>query len=169
MIDRPVIIGGTCAQESFTRVPSKGSRPRRDRQGGRAVVAKAIMRRMIDTGQPPGSTTSELSELAAARKKIAEWKPNWRSTGDRPSCWRRWRPQSRFEAIKVMAAERLPVQAATRVLNVSESGYYEWRDRAPSVRDVRHAWLIEQIEAVHTVSKGRLRRPQGARRTHPWP
>jgi len=33
------------------------------------------------------------------------------------------------------------VQLATRVLGVSESGYYEWRGRAPSVRAVRHAWL----------------------------
>ena len=47
-----------------------------------------------------------------------------------------------------MATERLPVQAA-----ISESGYYLWRDRPPSARAVRHAWLIEQIEAVHTVSK----------------
>ncbi len=61
-----------------------------------------------------------------------------------------------------MAEEGLPVQAATRVLNVSESGYYEWRERAPSARAVRHAWLIEQIEAVHTMSKG----VYGARRVH---
>jgi hypothetical protein len=35
----------------------------------------------------------------------------------------------RFEAIAVMASEGLPVQVATRVLGVSESGYYEWRGR----------------------------------------
>jgi putative transposase len=34
----------------------------------------------------------------------------------------------------VIAAEGLPVQLATRVLGVSESGYYEWRGRAPSAR-----------------------------------
>lgn len=33
-----------------------------------------------------------------------------------------------------MAAGRLPVQLASRVLNVSESGYCEWRGRAPSQR-----------------------------------
>jgi len=38
-----------------------------------------------------------------------------------------WCPQKRFEAIAVMATERLPVQLAARVLGVSESGYYEWR------------------------------------------
>jgi putative transposase len=61
-----------------------------------------------------------------------------------------------------MATAGLPVQAATRILGVSESGYYFWRDRPPSVRAVRHAWLSEQIEAVHTVSKG----VYGARRVH---
>jgi len=33
-----------------------------------------------------------------------------------------------------MAGEHLPVQLAVRVLGVSESGYYEWRGRAPPGR-----------------------------------
>jgi putative transposase len=61
-----------------------------------------------------------------------------------------------------MAGEGLPVQAATRFLRVSESGYYAWRSRGPSARSVRHAWLIEQIQAVHQNSKGTY----GARRVH---
>jgi hypothetical protein len=61
-----------------------------------------------------------------------------------------------------MAGEGMPVQLATRVLGVSESGYYEWRNRPPSAQEVRDAWLIEQIEAVHAVSKG----VYGARRVH---
>ena len=61
-----------------------------------------------------------------------------------------------------MAADRLPVQLASRVLNVSESGYYEWRGRAPSRRAVRHAWLTEQIQAVHHASHGTY----GSRRVH---
>ena len=61
-----------------------------------------------------------------------------------------------------MADEGLPVQTATRVLGVTDSGYYFWRNRPPSARAIRHAWLIEQIEAVHTVSKG----VYGARRVH---
>jgi putative transposase len=61
-----------------------------------------------------------------------------------------------------MAAEDLPVQLATRVLGVSESGYYEWRGRAPSRRAIRHAWLTGQIQAVHQASRGTY----GARRVH---
>lgn len=61
-----------------------------------------------------------------------------------------------------MAAEGLPVQVACRLLEVTDSGYYAWRSRAPSARAVRHAWLTEQIRAVHTASRGTY----GARRVH---
>lgn len=61
-----------------------------------------------------------------------------------------------------MAGEDLPVQLATRVLGVSESGYYAWRDRAPSARSLRHAWLTETIGAIHVTSHGTY----GARRVH---
>ena len=62
----------------------------------------------------------------------------------------------------MIAAEGLPVQLAARVLGVSESGYYEWRGRAPSARAVRHVWLTEQIQAVHLASRGTY----GSRRVH---
>jgi len=64
--------------------------------------------------------------------------------------------------IAVIAAEGLPVQLATRALGVSASGYDEWRGRAPSARAVRHAWLTEQIQAVHLASRGTY----GSRRVH---
>jgi hypothetical protein len=72
-----------------------------------------------------------------------------------------WCSQRRYEAITVIASQGLPVQLATRVLGVSESGYYEWRGRAPSVRAVRHAWPTGQIQAVRLASR-HLRLPPGA-------
>ena len=54
------------------------------------------------------------------------------------------------------------MQLACRLLSVAESGYYEWRSRPPSARAVRHAWLTEQIRAVHSASRGTY----GARRVH---
>ena len=45
---------------------------------------------------------------------------------------------------------------------VRASGYYEWRSRAPSQRAIRHAWITEQIRAVHAASRGTY----GARRVH---
>jgi putative transposase len=61
-----------------------------------------------------------------------------------------------------MAAEGLPVQVAVPVLEVSESGYYEWKHRAPSARAIRHEWLTGLIRQVHQISRGTY----GARRVH---
>lgn len=36
-----------------------------------------------------------------------------------------------------------------RVLGVSRSGYYEWRSRRASRRDLEQAYLIEEIRKVH--------------------
>ena len=71
-------------------------------------------------------------------------------------------PKRRYGAITVIASEALPVQVATRELRVSKSGCYEWRGRVPSARAVRHAWLTEQIQAVHLASRGVC----GSRRIH---
>ena len=61
-----------------------------------------------------------------------------------------------------MAKEGLPVQTSCRILEVSESGFYEWRNRPPSERSLRHAWLTQLITEVHTASHGTY----GARRIH---
>jgi transposase InsO family protein len=61
-----------------------------------------------------------------------------------------------------MATEGLQVQLACRVLEVSESGYYARRSRAPSLRSIRHEWLTDVIRQVHAVSRGIY----GIRRVH---
>jgi putative transposase len=61
-----------------------------------------------------------------------------------------------------MAAEKLPVQVACRVLGVSESGYYEHRKRPPSERSIRHAMLTELITQIHVESHAIY----GGRRIH---
>ena len=42
-----------------------------------------------------------------------------------------------------------PVRTICRVLDVSPSGYYAWRKRAPSDRSVANAALLEKIEEIH--------------------
>ncbi|WP_066370518.1 IS3 family transposase [Herbidospora mongoliensis] len=54
----------------------------------------------------------------------------------------------------MIAGEDLPVQVACRVLNVSEPGYFAWRNRPPSPRSLRHAWLTERIRQIHAASRG---------------
>ncbi len=51
---------------------------------------------------------------------------------------------------------------ACRVLGVSVSGYYEWMNRAPSARALRHAWLTDLIIRAHSESRGIY----GVRRVH---
>jgi len=47
---------------------------------------------------------------------------------------------------------RVSVRAACRVLGVSHSGYYDWRERAPSARAMCNAVLTEKIREVHKAS-----------------
>ena len=46
-----------------------------------------------------------------------------------------------------------PVSALCRVLRVSRSGYYEWKDRPPSNRDRENATLTERIREIHQLSR----------------
>jgi putative transposase len=50
------------------------------------------------------------------------------------------------------AYKRVSVRAMCRVLGVSHSGYYDWRDRAPSQRAVGNAVLTERIRDIHKAS-----------------
>jgi transposase InsO family protein len=47
-----------------------------------------------------------------------------------------------------------PVTTCCRVLEVSRSGYYAWRQREPGVRQRRREELLEQITQVHRAHRG---------------
>jgi putative transposase len=47
-----------------------------------------------------------------------------------------------------------PITTMCRLLEVSTSGYYAWRDRAPSARQQADAVLTERIRQIHRDSKG---------------
>ena len=55
-----------------------------------------------------------------------------------------------------------PAEFRRKVLDLVKTGYFAWRGRPPSVRPLRHAWLIEKIRQIHAVSRGIY----GARRVH---
>jgi hypothetical protein len=115
---------------------------------------------LIDTGQKPGLSSIESAELTAARRRIAELATEL-AIAERST-----------ELLKSVAAAKavrssrsdgqLPVQTSCQVLEVSESGFYEWRNRPPSERSPRHAWLTQLITEVHVASNGTY----GARRVH---
>jgi hypothetical protein len=47
-----------------------------------------------------------------------------------------------------------PIATQCRVLGVSLSGYYAWRDRPPSARGCSNAVLKERIRVIHVDSRG---------------
>lgn len=59
-----------------------------------------------------------------------------------------------------MASEGLSIQTAARVLEVSECGFYGWRNRPPSARAIRHAWLTDMIRQVHPSCRGTYAAPR---------
>jgi len=52
------------------------------------------------------------------------------------------------------------VAAMCRMLDVSTSGYYSWRDRGPSERAVSDASLLERISEIHLWSRGTYGAPR---------
>src|SRR5579859_2622282 len=67
-----------------------------------------------------------------------------------------------FRLVRELADGGVSVAVACRVLRVSTSGYYEWRDRPPSARAVADAALMAQIVEIHAMS----RESYGAPRVH---
>ena len=117
----------------------------------------------IDRGELPGLSSAEREELRAAQaadpgaRDRAGGAPSGGGAAEGVGA-----PKRRFEAIAVIAGEGLPVEVACRVLDVSCAGFYAWRDRPPSARAVRHAWLTDVIREVHAASYGSY----GAKRVH---
>ena len=65
---------------------------------------------------------------------------------------------------KLIDAEKAsyPISVLCRVLGVSRSGYYDWKDRAPSKRDRQDQALIGKISEIHQ----RSRETYGSPRVH---
>jgi putative transposase len=117
----------------------------------------------IDRGEAPGLRSPELAELQAARRRIHELETELAATRRANELLRQVvPPKDRFAAIARMADEGHPAQMCCRVLEVTDSGYYAWRSRAPSPRAIRHAWLTDLIAQVHAESRGTY----GALRVH---
>lgn len=68
---------------------------------------------------------------------------------------------SRFRLIDAERAS-FPVSALCKVLGVSRSGYYDWKDRPPSLRSQEDAALTGKIREIHQ----RSRETYGSPRVH---
>lgn len=56
--------------------------------------------------------------------------------------------------IDSLIGQGINVRHACRVLGVSESGYYDWKDRPTPPRTLRRIWLAGEIADVHKASGG---------------
>lgn len=65
-----------------------------------------------------------------------------------------------MKAIQAKPTNTLPLRAMCRVLGVSASGYYAWRDRGPSKRAVANAQLTQEIRKVHKDSEATYGAPR---------
>ena len=62
-------------------------------------------------------------------------------------------PTAVFEFLDVHQAE-FSIVARCRLLRVSRSSYYAWRERLPSQRSAADQALMTQIKAIYTASRG---------------
>lgn len=65
----------------------------------------------------------------------------------------------RYAAIESLR-EGYPVSLLCAVLEVSASGYYEWRSRVPCARQLANERLVSQIRVLHAESFGSYGRPR---------
>jgi transposase InsO family protein len=65
-----------------------------------------------------------------------------------------------YPVVDRLADEGFPVAVSCRLLGVSSSGFYDWRDRPPSARAVADAELLGHIRAAHELSRGTYGSPR---------
>ena len=65
-----------------------------------------------------------------------------------------------YPVVGELADEGVPVRVACRVLRVSPSGFYEWRDRPLSRRDRSDLELTSTIRQIHEASRGTYGSPR---------
>ena len=121
-----------------------------------ATIYNWLKQEQIDRGEAPGLSTEGQMELAAAKRRIRQLETELAVSrkvnevfleGDLS-------PKRLYPVIESLAGQGFDVQRACVMLEVSASGYYAWKDRPPSQRTLRHAWLAGEIAQVHKDSAG---------------
>ncbi len=65
-----------------------------------------------------------------------------------------------FRLVQELADDGIDVAVTCRVLKVSRSGYYQWRERTLSPRDLADAYVANTVVDIHTMSRGSYGAPR---------
>ncbi|GGK82642.1 hypothetical protein Sme01_16650 [Sphaerisporangium melleum] len=111
------------------------------------------------TGDPPtGETKEKLAELRRRNKRLETENDVLRRVVE--LTLRRRSTQMIYSLIRELAAGRVPVAVACRLLQVSTSGYYDWLGRPEPPRVLRDRELTKMIQRIHADSDGRYGSPR---------
>jgi putative transposase len=120
-----------------------------------ATVYRWKAQDLIDRGLKPGTSTSEQGELAAARQRIKELETELALVKQAAKLFEEGvRPKAKYPVIAELAGRGFSVKQCCRILGVAASGFFMWRRRAPSPRQLRLAWLTDLVRTIHADSRG---------------
>lgn len=128
-----------------------------------ATIHRWMAQDDVDGGHRVGRSTSESSELPAARRRITELRTEVAATKRVSELFAEERvvhPKDLYPIVAQLAAEGLSCKATCRLLRVAPSGFFRSRNRPPAAREIRRAWLRDVVIQISEDS----RRTYGARR-----
>ena len=116
---------------------------------------------LIDRGLESGTSRAESAELVAARQKIRDLEEENKILRKAAAAVREVvPPKDRYRLVDELHADGVRVRQACCVLEVSPSGFYDWKGRGPSARSIRHAWLTDLIGQARDASYGTCGQPR---------
>jgi len=120
-----------------------------------ATVYRWKAQDLVDHGIKAGLSTSERGELAAARRRIRELETELALVKRAAALFEEGvRPKDTYPVIAELASQGFSAKRCCRVLGVAASGFFMWRRRSPSPRQLRLAWLTDLVRAIHADSRG---------------
>ena len=122
-----------------------------------ATVYRWKAQDLIDRGEKPGNPSVERGELAAARRRIRELETELELVRKAAALFQEGvRPKDKYPVIAELAGSGFSAKMCCRLLRVAPSGFFMWRRRSPSPREIRTAWLTDLVLTVHADSHGLL-------------